>query len=201
MAKNVTVAPIDLGPVLGQFASSIADHAEELLSSVASASAGLQRRTHLIWWKEALFSPSMRVSYRRLPPFEAAALMAFDLHQLVPCFSPASVAAFLDESVRALHTDKPVGAEALGDLARAARTTDALAPLRAAARPGTSPIGRGPVLALASRPETEFPADAQAFRDRTGAPRDAGLTPSEWASWTFRELQALRAVSDAGAQA
>ena len=36
------------------------------MKAVSGATAGLQRRTNLIWWKETLYSPSARVSYRSM---------------------------------------------------------------------------------------------------------------------------------------
>ncbi len=74
------------------------------LQAVSNATAGLQRRTNLLWWKEAMFSPSARMSYREMTSFDAAVLMALDMHRQIPTFSPASVAAFLRESVITLPT-------------------------------------------------------------------------------------------------
>ena len=70
------------------------------LKAVSGATAGLQRRTNLIWWKkEHSIRRALEFSYRSMTPSAAAALMAFDLHQQVPTFSPASVTAFLQEAV------------------------------------------------------------------------------------------------------
>ena len=82
-------------------------HLTATLQAVSGATAGLQRRTNLLWWKEALFSPSARMSYRDMSASDAAALMAFDMHRQIPTFSPASVAAFLRETVIALPTVGP----------------------------------------------------------------------------------------------
>ena len=98
---------VDLPAFTTETARAISDHLTKTLQAVSTASAGLQRRTNLLWWKEALFSPSARISYRELSPTDAAVLMAFDMHQQIPTFSPASVAAFLRETVVSLPTLDP----------------------------------------------------------------------------------------------
>ena len=63
-------------------------------------------RSRLLWWKEALVSPSARVSYRDIDPKAAPGLMAYDYQAVLPSIAPASVAVFLSETVRTLHPDE-----------------------------------------------------------------------------------------------
>ena len=101
---GLSVEGVDLPAFTQEMTSVISDHLTTTLQAVSSATAGLQRRTNLLWWKESLFSPSARLSYRDMTSSDAATLMAFDMHQQIPTFSPASVAAFLRETVVALPT-------------------------------------------------------------------------------------------------
>ncbi len=98
---------IDLSGPLKGLAQAVSVHVDATLKAVSGATAGLQRRTNLIWWKQTLYSPSARVSYRCMPTSTAAALMAFDLHRQVPTYSPASVAAFLQQAVSSLPSIDP----------------------------------------------------------------------------------------------
>lgn len=197
VAAKFSVAPIDFSEPLRQLATAVSTHVEATLNAVSGATAGLQRRTNLLWWKEALFSPSARVSYRELPGAGAAALMAFDLHQQVPTFSPASVAAFLRETVLSLPTVDDQKKWPVQELLEAVRTDNNVAGLReAAAELVAAPVGRGPLLALIGHRESRPTIDGQAFRDLAGVPPDTSLTLPEWAAWIFRELQAARATSD-----
>ena len=83
------------------------------------------------------------MSYRDMGVFDAAVLMAFDLHRCVPTFSPASVAAFLRETVIALPTIDNAQQVPIRALVEKTRATDLLAQLRA--ETGTivaAPVGR-----------------------------------------------------------
>ena len=108
----------------------ISEHLTTTLQAVSNATEGLQRRTNLLWWKEALFSPSGRMSYRDMMSFEAAALMAFDLHRQIPTFSPASVAAFLRETVMALPSFDQEAKTPIVELVQKTRDADVLSELR-----------------------------------------------------------------------
>ena len=191
------VEQLDLSAPLRAFADSIAGHVDATLKAVSGATTGLQRRTNLLWWKEALFSPSARVSYRDLPPTSAAVQMAFDLHQQVPTFSPASVSAFLFEAVLGLPSVEQRRTFAIRDLVSEAQTHGSLAAFRTAgAKLIAPPEGRGPVMALIAHPNATASRNEPEFRRLTGVPPDAPLTLPDWATWVFRELQAARATTD-----
>lgn len=72
MAEVLAPVPVDLSGPLSTLAKAVAAHVDKALTSFSGATAGLQRRTNLLWWKEALYSPSVHASYLDLPPFEAS---------------------------------------------------------------------------------------------------------------------------------
>lgn len=197
VAGKVSIEQSDLSEPFRALADSVSAYVDGTLKAVSGATAGLQRRTNLLWWKEALFSPSARLSYRDLSPAAAAALMAYDLHQKVPTFSPASVVAFLFEAVAGLPTVELEKTFSIRELVEEAQTHSALASLRAAgADLVASPEGRGPVIALIAHsdaPASRIEAD---FRRLTGVSADAPITLPAWATWVFREMQAARAAFD-----
>ena len=198
VAGSSSVAPIDLSAPLQHFADAVSTHVDAALNAFGGATAGLQRRTNLLWWKEALFSPSARLSYRDLPASSAVALMALDLHQQIPIFSPASVTAFLRETALILPTVDDQRERSIRDLFDEARSTESLVKLREAATElFAPPTGRGPLLALIGNRESRPTVDNQMFRDLVGVPADTPLTLPSWAVWIFRELQAARATSEA----
>lgn len=197
LAKGFQFGPIDLSGPLKSLAQTVSTHVDGTLKAMSGAMAGLQRRTNLIWWKEALYSPSARASYRGMPPSAAAALMAFDLHQQVPTFSPASVAAFLHEAVLSLPSLDPAAGRPIRDLLEEAVNAPELAPLReAAAQLVQDLVGRGPVLALLGHGADRSTLDDNSFRAKVGVPAATSLTVPEWATWLFRELQAARAAQE-----
>lgn len=201
VGEEANVEPIDLSGPLKGLAQAVKTHVEATLQAVTSATAGLQRRTNLIWWKEALYSPTARVSYREMPTSTAAALMAFDLHRQVPTFSPASVAAFLHETVLSIPSLDPAEGRPILSLLEEAMASPELAPLReAAAQLVLDLAGRGPILALLGHGSGRSTLDDDGFRARVGVPAATPLTVPEWATWLFRELQAARAAQE-GAEA
>lgn len=79
---------------------------QEWVQQTIEASAIRQRaeqvRLNSLWWAEALYSPSLKLSYRELEPTLAAIAMAADLLKAVQVPTPASVAYLLTETVNKL---------------------------------------------------------------------------------------------------
>ena len=190
----------DLPGIAGDMMTVMSAHLTATLRAVSDASAGLQRRTNLLWWKEALFSPSAGVSYRKMSTSDAAALMAFDMYRHIPTFSPASVAAFLRETVIALPTIDQEQEIPIRELVEMTRDSGALAELRTeAAKLVTAPEGRGSILGLIGHPDAVPQIDHRRFRDLVGVRPDIMLTLPDWSVWMLRELQAARAIAEASA--
>ena len=188
----------DLPKITEDMTKAMSGHLTATLQAVSGATTGLQRRTNLLWWKEALFSPSARKSYRDMSCLDAAALMAFDMHRQIPTFSPASVAAFLKEAVIALPTVDPEKEGPIRELVEKARNGDVLADLRTeAGKLVPAPAGRGSILTLIGHPDAMPQIDDHGFRDLVGIKPDVALTLPDWSVWIFRELQAARAVAEA----
>jgi hypothetical protein len=74
---------------------------EKLVGAVAD-----NLRADILYWKEALFSPSKKTSYRQLSQDGVIYWAAQDLHLRVPRFHPLSVEFFLRETVRLAIGDK-----------------------------------------------------------------------------------------------
>ena len=197
-------APADISGPLSSLTKAVTLHVEKALASFSGATAGLQRRTNLLWWKEALYSPSYHASYLDLPVFEAAALMALDLHEQVPTYSPASVSAFLKEAIRCLPTEKDdegnSGREA-GALVSEARTVATMQPFRTlAAQYAPAPVGRGLLLSVIGHPLDHASFEGASLRALSGVDASTKMTPSEWGTFLFRELQTARATNSNAAK-
>lgn len=199
MAEGLAPAPLDLSTPLTSLAKAVTAHVEAALANISSATTGLQRRTYLLWWKEALYSPSVHQSYLEMPAFQASALMALDLHEQVPKFSPASVSAFLKEAIRSLP-EEPDGEDGgkrdVASLVREAKTAEFMQPFRAlAAQYVPAAVGRGPLLALIAHNQDSATTEATTLRALGGVDASSTMTPGEWGTFLFRELQATRATS------
>ncbi|WP_286916260.1 MULTISPECIES: GTPase-associated system all-helical protein GASH [Pseudomonas] len=200
VAEELAPSPVDLSGPLSALAKAVATHVEKALASFSAATTGLQRRTNLLWWKEALYSPSAHASYLELPPFEASALMALDLHKQVPTYSPASVSAFLREAIRCLpieKDDQSNGERDFACLVHEAKTATFMQPFRElAAQYAPAPVGRGLLLSLIGHSQTSVIAEAATLRALCGVDASTLMTPSDWGTYLFRELQTARAISN-----
>jgi hypothetical protein len=123
--------------------------------------------------------------------------MAFDLHQQVPSFSPASVWAFLSETVAALPDMDRQKTYALHEIVAEAQTHRSLSEFRNVATSfADPPAGRGPVVALIAYPGADGSRVESDFRRFTGVSPKVQVTLSNWATWVFRELMAGRAARE-----
>lgn len=142
-----------------------------------------------LWWSQALYSPSLRLSYRRLPPEVAAFAMAADLNALAPAPAPASAAHLLGETVARLPK------ASFGDIRQLHDILDVLvhhgAPLRQLAPSETISPGRQPLLVILEQAIHGAAVDLHA---RTGAAPDTDISLPALAMALFRAMQARTLV-------
>jgi GTPase-associated system helical domain len=165
------------------------------VAAIARSTRGLQLRTELLWWKEAMYSPSTGKSYRAQSPILGAAQMALDLHRQVPVFCPESVEYFLREAAGTVFAAAAVARNPLRESINALVSGEDLGAFRAALRGFRQTSGRGPLVSLL----------ADAFEDGAIGPKQCSaaigidgateFTPADLSVWIFRELQALRATA------
>jgi hypothetical protein len=189
-----SIEDVDLAKPIECIAEALTGYLGTTFSSFTAASAGLERRTNLLWWKEAMYSSSIRTSYRTLDLHSATALMAFDLYNQLPCFSPASVSAFLYEAVLTLNSVDEEQTYPIAELIKSVNDDSKLAPLRstiAAILPEAG--GRGLLVELLAKNL----GDAQMVGQSLGISADLKLTMADWSQWLLGDLMVLRAVEQA----
>lgn len=182
------------------------EHAKAVRAAIKSGLAQVvdiarveQRKIVLLWWRETLYSPLARLSYRGLDPGIVSTLMAADLVNLVPPSAPRAVEHLLRETVRAVVLDDPGGdmpgisipdlCGALGDepLASAA--------LRGAESDGDSRVPLATFLSdQLTRSENPSP---KAVARRVGIPEGKEIPLDDLAVWLYRDLQ-VEALGGAG---
>lgn len=166
-----------------EFAASIGERVREAMEEAERAASGRDLRSDLLWWRQSLYSPSQRVSYRDLDAPQAVLMMAFDLHSLIPSLAPHSVEFILRETAGACGLDADFTLVDLVSLAGGHRGLwregyHASVPERPR---------RAPVLTVAL-------ADQGGAEDWLGRASAASLSSQDAAVWLFRELQASRIV-------
>lgn len=194
VAKANAIDPIDLSDPLSELAESVSSYVGQAMTAFSGATIGLQRRTNLIWWKETLYSPSTRVSYRTMDSFTAASMMALDLFNQVPTFSPASVSAFLSEAILQLPEAPSWKGISVPVVVERLLADPLCQPLHEVAKQlAPSSEGRVPLLAILAHSSANSVAKT-AFREASGLDEHLTMSPNAWGTHLFRELQAARAT-------
>jgi len=91
---------------LETYFSNLKPHLEELSSSILQSSQSINKRSDLLWWKQALYSPKLDTGYRTLDSLILAVVMAVDLADSVSPIYPKSVDFFLEETLHDVLGDK-----------------------------------------------------------------------------------------------
>ena len=73
---------------------------EKISSQAINGVSSVNNRSQLLWWKESLYSQSMRKSYREIPVEILAFVIAFDLSSFVSENYPISIDYFLKETIK-----------------------------------------------------------------------------------------------------
>lgn len=170
----------------------VGTYVSQVGATLTQTTLGLERRTSLLWWKEALYSPVLKRSYRGLAPAIAAGWMAADAIEITGPFAPRMVEAFLSETLRGLdaETGTKVDAKQLFESVGSNGSSEsadlrdrlALVPMEAGRTSLSSLLGRGVAI------------DNDLFKRRLGLPSAIKLSPIELCVWLYRDLQIARAT-------
>jgi len=173
--------------------TAIAEYVSTTSSALIRTALGLERRTALLWWKEALFSPMAQASYRALDPAVAAALAAIDASHQTGAFAPRMAEAVVRETLRSIDPIAMTVERPLTEHGQALAT--AADPVRAVLDGGYQVIhsepGRTPLGALVP---SGSGITAEALITRLGLARDDKVSAMEFGVWLFRDLQAAAAT-------
>ncbi|MGM0582546.1 MAG: GTPase-associated system all-helical protein GASH [Bacteroidota bacterium] len=104
LSKSLTPETIE-NPINKFFTSFKKSLDENLKSSFASIVA-VERRSKLLWWKETLYSPSFKKSYREVSNAVLPILMGSDLNEQVAKITPISVDYLLRDTLLILNEKK-----------------------------------------------------------------------------------------------
>ena len=168
----------------------IVNHLEYFIGQLTSTTHGVEMRSRLLWWKEALVSPSAHISYRDIDHKAAPGLMAYDYQAVLPSLAPSSVSAFLIETVRTLLPDDE--AAPLVEWLQALAALPHAEALRSTVRKIVFADGYRPLVSLVTLDEP----GAKSIKERTVFAPDLSLTASQFGLLIFLELQAMKATKE-----
>lgn len=135
----------------------------------------LKRATNMLWWRQALYSPSAEQPYRSLPPLDATVHAVCDLSDLLPTAYEPAVDSFLSEAI--LHFLPSEDKLPLSDLLKASEL-----PIQSLLERLKSDPPKGLVLAALHQDSADY------------AIVNPSLALHQWAVWLLRELIALQAL-------
>lgn len=147
------------------------------IAALAMIDPAVKRSTSLLWWRQALYSESAEMSYRRLKAADAIVHAVADLSSLLPDTYERAVDSFLAEAILALGLGREVSDICLF---RGVSSTA----ISALADCLTYPSPTGLVTA------------AVLCNSDAGLVCTPSLPPEEWAVWLLRELMAIRAMQE-----
>lgn len=90
---------------INKFFSDFKKSLDRTLKNSFNSITAVERRSKLLWWKETLYSPSIKNSYRTLNAHTQPIIMAADLYELLPEVSPASVDFLLKDTLLILNSN------------------------------------------------------------------------------------------------
>jgi hypothetical protein len=191
---------------LAAYISEVNQAFADIIEQGGQEQTSLALRTCLLWWKETLYSNSLRRSYRHLRPVLAVVAMAVDLHNQVPDFCPQSVEFLLRETladVKDITSTESIevngqAAMSMSEILDAYTTSDLDIRILL---PGSASADRQPGrITLLACIEYALAGDAECAQDPsalTGIDERVKLTFEELAVWLFRDLQARRIATKA----
>ena len=168
----------------------IVNYLESFVDQIASTTHGVEIRSRLLWWKEALVSPSARVSYRDIDRKAVPGLMAYDYQTVLPSLAPASVSAFLVETVRTLQPDNE--AVPLVEWLQTLAAVPYAEALRNTINEKVFADGFRPLVSLVT---LDGPG-AKSIIERTVFDPNLSLTAGQFGLLIFLELQAMKATKE-----
>lgn len=101
---------MDIEGPINKFLAGFKKSLNEVMKSSMNTIESIERRNKLLWWKETLYSTSLKKGYREVDKNILPLIMANDLYYLVPAITPLSVDYLLIDTVGILSDgkDKPV---------------------------------------------------------------------------------------------
>jgi hypothetical protein len=102
MAQNLS--PKELQASISKFFSEFKHSLDETLKGAFSSLTAIERRSKLLWWKEAMYSATLTKSYHQLDALLQPVIAAVDLNNLVPEICPISVDFLLQDALRLMDS-------------------------------------------------------------------------------------------------
>ncbi|MCT1531318.1 hypothetical protein M3B46_09950 [Sphingobacterium daejeonense] len=98
-----SMSPDSIEKPINKFFTDFKKSLDQVLKSSFSSIQAIERRSKLLWWKETLYSSSLKDSYRSINETVQPLIMAEDLYQQLPDIVPVSVDYLLRDTLLLLN--------------------------------------------------------------------------------------------------
>jgi hypothetical protein len=172
---------------INKFFGSVGKAITDTLAKSHQSLKAVELRSQLLWWKETLYSTTLRQSYRDLDAALLPAVMAVELAKLVPDTIPVSVDFLLTDTYRAVVGGKPEP-QTLADLVAAFAAEENRVALRKALPKEMTACAERTTLTAFLTQVLHQHATPEQLRDRTGLRSDHPATPDQLAVILLHDL-------------
>ena len=100
---GASLSPDTIEAPINKFISDFKKSLDVVLKASFSSINAVEQRSKLLWWKETLYSTSLKTGYRTLDISLQPILMAYDLYILLPALVPVSVDYLLMDTLRLVN--------------------------------------------------------------------------------------------------
>lgn len=100
---NKSVSSTEIETPINKFFTEFKKSLDANLKASFASITAVERRSKLLWWKETLYSPSLKRSYRGLNKYLLPVVMAADLNNQLPEITPISVDFLLRDTLYLLN--------------------------------------------------------------------------------------------------
>lgn len=101
-----SLSPSSIEEPINKFFTNFKKSLDSNLKTSFSSLTAVERRSKLLWWKETLYSQSLKRSYRGLDNNLLPIIMSFDLNSQLPVITPVSVDFLLKDTLFLLSENK-----------------------------------------------------------------------------------------------
>lgn len=182
------------GASLSGHAAAINEAVHNAIDQVARTAKANERRSQLLWWRQTLYSPTLKQGYREMDQAAATLLMGYDVYKQISDFYPQSVEYLLREAVRtAVMTGKDEADNSLSisEFCSRLQSSRRAAELRQELKASLSDEqGRMPLLRYLKNLLAGESLAPDILAERVGIKGDTKVTLEDVAVWVFRDLQA-----------
>jgi hypothetical protein len=102
---GASLSPSSIETPVNKFFTDFKKSLDQVLGGALKSLTAVERRSKLLWWKETLYSSSLKNSYRTLSPELQPMILAHDLYDQLPAIVPVSVDYLLRDTLLLLNKE------------------------------------------------------------------------------------------------